>query len=374
MQRIFISYRRSDSETSSGALARDLRERFGKESVFRDKEDIEGGAKWLQNVEQQISDRSTLLVLIGKTWLDQRDTAGNRRIDNPTDIVRKEITLGLEKGANVIPVLLEDARMPQWEELPEPLKPLADYNAVQLRDGDWEHDLQRMTRAIEQKGFKRKSSDTLASGKRKLLVAAFVASTIAILAIGASVGLISFASEQCQDDKDNLLRNCGFEDGLNSWGSGYYETDVYRGSLDKFWAARVGMQMEAMKIADVRGDIDSEIRKSGTKSFKITNNSPLEAHVYGSMSQRVSGLLRNTDYIASFWAKAERANKGTFEITSDLKWLNRKHIDAGTYDWKEFSHVFNTGESTFIDFRIVSEEPGTVWVDEIKLKRHFPRS
>lgn len=174
------------------------------------------------------------------------------------------------------------------------------------------------------------------------------------------------------EDKDNLLRNGGFEEDLKYWGTGYYETDKYKGSLGIFWSSRVGMTIEGMKIANVRGEIDSDIRKFGKKSFKITNDSPLEAHIYGSMSQRISGLMRNTNYIASFWAKTERASRRTFEITTDLKWLKRKHIEAGTYDWEQFSHVFNTGDNTFIDFRIISEEPGTVWIDEISFKRYFP--
>jgi Carbohydrate binding domain len=173
-------------------------------------------------------------------------------------------------------------------------------------------------------------------------------------------------------DKDNLLKNGGFEDDLKFWGTGYYETDVFHGSLGIFWASRVGVGIEGMKIATVRGEIDSDIHKSGSKSFKITNDSPLEANIYGSMSQRITGLLKNTDYIASFWVKAERASRGTFAITIDLKWLKRKVIEAGTYDWKEFSQVFNTGDNTFIDFRIISEEPGTVWVDDIAFRRYFP--
>jgi Carbohydrate binding domain len=172
-------------------------------------------------------------------------------------------------------------------------------------------------------------------------------------------------------DKENLLKNGGFEDDLNFWGTGYYETDVYHGSLGVFWASRVGTSIDAMNVADVRGDIDSDNHKSGSKSFKITNNSPLEAHIYGSMSQRVTGLLKNTDYIASFWVKAERASRGTLEITTDLKWSKRKLIEPGTYDWKEFSQVFNTDNNTFVDFRIISEEPGTVWIDDIVFRRYF---
>ena len=173
-------------------------------------------------------------------------------------------------------------------------------------------------------------------------------------------------------DGDNLLRNGGFEEDFKYWGTGYYETDLYKGSLGIFWASRVGGPVEGMKIADVRAEIDTVVKKSGEKSLKIINNSPRDAHIYGSMSQRITGLQKNTNYVATFWIKAERSGRGTFEITTDLPWMKRKPIEAGTYDWTEFTQIFNTAGSNFIDFRILSEEPGTVWVDDIKLKRSFP--
>ncbi len=116
----------------------------------------------------------------------------------------------------------------------------------------------------------------------------------------------------------------------------------------------------------------SKIRKFGKNSFKITMKSPTEPDVYASMSQRIDGLMKNAKYIARFWIKAERAGKGTFEITTDDEWNDRKQIDGGEYDWREFKHIFNIGNQTSIDFRIISEEPGTVWVDGISFKRHFP--
>jgi len=49
MRRIFVSYRRADSEYAAGALGRELRRFFGDEHVFRDKEDITGGVSWRQH-------------------------------------------------------------------------------------------------------------------------------------------------------------------------------------------------------------------------------------------------------------------------------------------------------------------------------------
>lgn len=176
-------------------------------------------------------------------------------------------------------------------------------------------------------------------------------------------------------DNDNLLRNGGFEEpNLRFWGTGYYEYAA-KGSLGIFWTSQIIIEENGkfkLKAADASGKIDSKIRKFGKNSFKITMKSPTEPDVYATMSQRIDGLMKNTKYVARFWIKAERAGKGTFEITTDNEWNDRKQIDGGEYDWREFKHKFNIGDQTSIDFRIISEEPGTVWVDGISFKRHFP--
>jgi len=175
------------------------------------------------------------------------------------------------------------------------------------------------------------------------------------------------------DDQDNLLKNGGFEDDYKFWGSGYWETEIYRGSLPPFWSAsiRSGFAPEQSSVTNVNGSIDTEIKKSGNKSFKITNNSPLQAHIYGSMSQRITGLQENSNYKVTFWVRAERAGSKTFEITTDLRWIHRKLIESGSYNWQQFTYLFNTGNSNYIDLRFISEEPGTVWVDDIAVKRNF---
>ena len=126
------------------------------------------------------------------------------------------------------------------------------------------------------------------------------------------------------------------------------------------------------EIADVRGEVDAEVRRCGAKSFKIINNQPFVPNLYGSMSQRVTGLQRNTDYLASVWVKAERAGRRTLEVTTDLGWKGRMSIEPGTYGWRQYTHIFNTGDATFVDFRILSEDPGTVWIDDLSFKRYFP--
>jgi len=154
MKKIFISYRRADAEYAAGALGRELRSCFGEEQVFRDKEDIGAGVSWKQHVVQEIDHDSALLVLIAKDWANARDAKGERRLDNPEDSIRLEIRDGIQDRATVIPILLENAQMPAEADLPPDIKPMADLNAVPLRDSDWRYDVDRICKALAKAGFK----------------------------------------------------------------------------------------------------------------------------------------------------------------------------------------------------------------------------
>jgi len=154
MKKIFISYRRADAEYAAGALGRELRSYFGEEQVFRDKEDIGAGVSWKQHVLHEIDHDSALLVLIARDWANARDARGERRLDNPEDPLRLEIRDGIQDRATVIPILLENAQMPAEADLPPDIKPMADFNAVPLRDSDWRYDVDRICKALAKAGFK----------------------------------------------------------------------------------------------------------------------------------------------------------------------------------------------------------------------------
>jgi hypothetical protein len=51
-----------------------------------------------------------VLVIIGPQWFDLSDF-GKRRIDNPEDMVYREIKLALNKNKHIIPVLLQGAEL-----------------------------------------------------------------------------------------------------------------------------------------------------------------------------------------------------------------------------------------------------------------------
>lgn len=146
---IFISYRRDDSAGHAGRLFDRLRARFGKDAVFMDVEGIEAGVDFVETIEEAVGGCDVLLAVIGRSWLDSRDSEGKRRLDDDQDFIRLETSSALARNVRVIPVLVEGARMPRAEDLPENLRPITRRQAVELRDSRWEDDIQALVGVLE---------------------------------------------------------------------------------------------------------------------------------------------------------------------------------------------------------------------------------
>ena len=113
---IFISYRITDAIDLVGRLDADLSREFGDDLVFRDKSRLQGGDDWTRELEQNAKSRRVMLVIIGATWksasFKDGDWEGMPRLWHEQDWVRKEITLALDAGNIIIPVLLNGTLMP----------------------------------------------------------------------------------------------------------------------------------------------------------------------------------------------------------------------------------------------------------------------
>jgi hypothetical protein len=122
MTKLFISYRREDSEGLTGRIYDRLVAHFGKEAVFIDVDTIPYGVDFVEDVSDAVSRCDILLAMIGEQWLDVRHKEGPHqgqcRLDDPTDFVRIEIHAALERKIPVIPVLIGKATMPAEEQLP----------------------------------------------------------------------------------------------------------------------------------------------------------------------------------------------------------------------------------------------------------------
>lgn len=148
MRAIFLSYRRDDAEGEAGRLFDDLISEFGVDKVFMDVAGIEPGRDFRKVIDQNVASCGVLLAMIGKGWIDAKDDAGRRRLDDPVDFVRLETASALRRDIPVIPVLVHGGRMPRAEQLPEDLKDLAYRNAVELTHARWDSDVQVLIKAL----------------------------------------------------------------------------------------------------------------------------------------------------------------------------------------------------------------------------------
>jgi hypothetical protein len=148
MRAVFISYRRDDVEGHAGRLFQDLATHFGENAIFMDVAGIEPGRDFRKVIDQQVASCGVLLALIGKSWLDSKNGAGVRRLEDPADFVRLETVAALKRDIPVIPVLVHGARMPRAEDLPAELKDLAYRNYVELTHTRWQSDVQLLVKAL----------------------------------------------------------------------------------------------------------------------------------------------------------------------------------------------------------------------------------
>jgi len=155
--KIFINYRRDDSIATAGRLRDRLAQAFGARHVFMDVDNIPAGVDFHAHLDAQITACDVVLVLIGPRWLNSTDEKGQRRIDHSEDFVAAEIAAALGSQIRVIPVLIDGARMPSAEELPERLRPLIRRNAVEIRNTQFGSDIQRLLEkvreALSNRGF-----------------------------------------------------------------------------------------------------------------------------------------------------------------------------------------------------------------------------
>src|SRR5262245_13191088 len=117
--KIFISYRRKDSEGYAGRITDRLEQEFGRDLLFVDVDAIPLGANFVKVVRAEVTQCGVLLAVIGPNWLDARDQDGNRRLDKSNDFVRVEIATALQRDIPVIPILLDGASMPNANRLPK---------------------------------------------------------------------------------------------------------------------------------------------------------------------------------------------------------------------------------------------------------------
>lgn len=191
---VFISYRRDDSRLITERMHERLSQVFGTHAVFLDIDDIPPGQDFPEHIQQILMACKVVLVVIGKQWLDATDERGRPRLENPNDFVRAELEWAAEHGKEVLPVLVEGARMPALDELPESIRFLVRHNALEVRSGaDFSFTMQRLCAHLCA-AYSLKRADTPVRWEIPVLVFGIVASLIGGVASVSGVIMMSIGS------------------------------------------------------------------------------------------------------------------------------------------------------------------------------------
>ena len=145
--RVFISYRRQETAWPARQLYDVLVAELGADRVFKDVDDIEPGDDFVERLQSAVGSCEVLLALIGPQWLTVTDAKGARRLDDPEDFVRLEVETALNRDdVRVIPILIDNAKMPTPQELPAGLAALTRRQAVEINPVSF--DTRRLLRVL----------------------------------------------------------------------------------------------------------------------------------------------------------------------------------------------------------------------------------
>lgn len=130
---IVVNYRRSDAAGYALFVHSELSRKFHPKRVFLD---VGGELSTTQDFNKaiffQIQHSRVVLCLIGPNWLTAM-SQGRYRLSDTDDLVRRELDYAFQQRKTVIPVLLNDAKMPRHYELPSSISELSSCNAEFLR-------------------------------------------------------------------------------------------------------------------------------------------------------------------------------------------------------------------------------------------------
>jgi len=140
-KKIFISYRREDSWAASGWLFSQLEKHFPADQLFLDTKAIRPGDQFPRRIDTELEDAAALVVVIGQNWHGSKEVS---RLSEPNDYVHREIAISLARGILITPVLIEGTAPPRPEDLPPPIRLLADIQCYRLNRDTFESDVENL--------------------------------------------------------------------------------------------------------------------------------------------------------------------------------------------------------------------------------------
>lgn len=132
--KLFLSYRRSDSQMIAGRIFDRLAAHFGAKNVIFDIDSIPLGVDFRIYIQEVLVECHAVLVVVGSDWVGSLPNE-QTRIQMQTDPVRLEVEIAMRAGIPVIPVLVGHAEMPDPDLLPPDLRDFSFLNAATVDIG-----------------------------------------------------------------------------------------------------------------------------------------------------------------------------------------------------------------------------------------------
>jgi hypothetical protein len=298
MSRIFLCYRRGDAAASAGRIHDHLSRSFGEDAVFIDIEGIDAGADYVEAIDRTIGASQVLLAVIGNMWLSGTGPHG-RRLDDPDDWVRAEITTAHDRNLRIIPVLVDGAAMPSGEELPDSLRFLERLNAIEIRHAHFRDDIRRLIEVVGRAvGV---SMDPVGTGREKCLREAegIAKEYLAPISLGMA--------ETLAETGRKLLRAQGICESDFGRITGYLRNPAAYGRVAGYWAFQVASELK-VDVRPIALELGACLARESREALEHQETRPL-----WQLLMCITGVLR-----------------------LDISQSDRNHLRDSLYDMRSF--------------------------------------
>ncbi len=147
--KIFISYRRATNPFAVQAVYERMVSAFGEENIFLDRRSLEPGEDWLQSLDREVARATAVVMVFSQEWFGSQPD-GTRRIDEPGDMVRRELVAANSFGRPIIPVIVDASGPLYGSQLPKGLEFIGKHQFLALdpKSEAFEAQLAQLSRAI----------------------------------------------------------------------------------------------------------------------------------------------------------------------------------------------------------------------------------
>jgi TIR domain len=143
MAAIFISYRKQGVDKATSLhLAEDIRDSLGREAVFLDEQSL-GLGRFDDQLLDKVQSCKAMIAVIGPVWNERIN-----ELQKAQDWVRLELEVGLKRGILMVPLLVDDARLPKESELPASLIKLFEYQVARIYPRHWKENVNELIGAL----------------------------------------------------------------------------------------------------------------------------------------------------------------------------------------------------------------------------------